>query len=305
MFKKATKAQSKLRLALQGTSGGGKTYSALAIGSHLGEKVAVIDTENGSASKYSDVFNFDVCELTKDYHPDRFINALKEAGSSGYDVVIIDSLTHAWNSTGGFLDLVDAEVKKQKAKGWKADSFGAWKELTPIYNRLVHAILSSPVHVIVTLRAKTEYQKVDGENGKSKIQKIGLAPEIRDNFQYEMDVEGMLDLEHNLVVGKTRCSAIDGRVYKNPGKDFADVLKAWLTTGVVREEVVEPTQQIQVMDNMYKAKLNAMLQSCRTPDALADARAAVTAAFANGLVNSEEKADLATVYMAVKREYSL
>lgn len=229
LFQKATKHQSKLRLALQGPAGSGKTWSALSIARHLGEKIAVVDTEYGSASKYSDEFDFDVMELRDDFNPARVGECIK--GASGYDVLVIDSMTMFWNGPGGFLALVDEEVKKQRARGSKGDSFAAWKDIDPQYKRMVHAILAAPMHVIVTLRAKTAYERTEDERGKARIQKLGLAPEIRDTFQYEMDIEGMLDMEHNLVIGKTRCAALDGRVFHKPGQDVAEVLRTWLTTG--------------------------------------------------------------------------
>lgn len=234
-IKKATKEQSRLRMSIHGPSGAGKTYSALSIATNLGNKVCLADTETGSASKYGDKFEFDVCEFTGDYHPDRLCEFLKEVPGQGYDVIVIDSLSHFWNGSGGFLELVDAEVKRSVARGNKADSFNAWKVVDPVYKRLVHAIQTCEAHVIITLRAKTEYSK---ENGK--VQKLGLAPEMRDNFQYEMDVEGMLDIDHNLAVGKTRCDALDGKVFKKPGKDVAEILKKWFTTGAaMREPVAE------------------------------------------------------------------
>lgn len=233
-FRTATKTQAKLRMALQGPSGAGKTYSALSIAKHLApsmDKVAFIDTEHGSAEKYAGDFpGFQTAQITGNYHPQHFIDGLKMVAEAGFSVCVIDSLTHAWNGPGGFLELVDEEVKKMQAKGWKADSFAAWKNLTPVYNRLIQAILSSPVHVIVCLRAKQEYEKVN-ENGKVSVKKVGMAPEIRDNFQFEMDIEGMMNMEHDFIVGKTRCPAIDGKIFNKPGKELADMLKTWLSDG--------------------------------------------------------------------------
>jgi hypothetical protein len=82
-----------------GISGGGKTYSALSIASHLGKSIAHIDTEHGSASKYADLFTFDTCELTS-FHPQNYIDAIN-AASGSYDVLIIDSLSHAWMGKDG------------------------------------------------------------------------------------------------------------------------------------------------------------------------------------------------------------
>ena len=223
-FKTATKQQAKLRLAIQGPSGAGKTYSALSIANGLAssmDKVAFIDTEHGSASKYADVFNgFAVVEIAHNYHPQHFMDGMKAAADAGFEVVVIDSLTHAWNGPGGFLELVDEECKKMQAKGWKADSFAAWKNLTPIYNRLIQSILSCPIHVIVCLRAKQEYEKVKNDQGKVEVKKVGMAPEIRDSFQYELDIEGMMNMDHDFVVGKTRCPTIDGKVFHKPGKEL-------------------------------------------------------------------------------------
>lgn len=156
---------------------------------------------------------------------------LEQAAKAGYGAAFIDSITHFWNGEGGFLQLVDEEVKKQRARGGRGDSFAAWKDVTPIYNRLVHAILASPMHVIVCMRAKQEYVKEADERGKTTVRKVGMAPEMRDNFQFEMTVEGMLDMEHNLVIGKTRCEAIDGKIYHKPGKELAETLKSWLEDG--------------------------------------------------------------------------
>jgi DNA polymerase III delta prime subunit len=226
-FTKATKHKSKLRLALIGPSGSGKTYSALAIASALGKKIAVIDTERGSASLYSDKFNFDVDELDN-YDPRKYIASIEDAGAAGYDVLIIDSLTHAWSGKGGALELVDEAATKSQSK----NSFAAWREVTPLHNDLVNAILGSHCHVIVTMRAKTEYvMDKDEKTGKSTPRKVGMAPIQRDGLEYEFTVVGDMDLQNNLIISKTRCSTLTGKLFKKPGKDVADMLLTWLDDG--------------------------------------------------------------------------
>lgn len=227
-FTKATKQQAKLRMSLQGPSGAGKTFSALAIAKHLGTKIALIDTERGSAALYSDKFDFDTLEIVDDYHPNRLVEALDAA--KDYDVVVVDSLSLFWNGPGGMLELVDEEVKKQKARNHKPDSFAAWKSVDAIYRRFVQVLLAAPFDLIVTMRAKTEYEKTE-ENGKTKIKKVGMAPEMRNAFEFEMSVEGMLDIDHNLAIGKTRCDALDGKVFTKPGADIAKILRTWLSSG--------------------------------------------------------------------------
>jgi hypothetical protein len=137
MFKKATKTQIKLRLALTGPSGSGKTYSSLALASHLGKRIAVIDTEHGSASRYADLFEFDVVEL-ESFHPNRYVKAIMAAQQAGYDVVVIDSLSHAWMGKDGELELVD------RAK----NSFAAWKDVRPLERALIDIALRKHVRTV-------------------------------------------------------------------------------------------------------------------------------------------------------------
>jgi hypothetical protein len=236
MFKKATRTQSKLRLGLVGPSGAGKTYTALRIAKGLGEKIAVIDTERGSASKYAgDVATFDVLEL-EHYSPRSYVEAIRAADAGGYDVLIIDSLSHAWIGKGGALEMVDAEVKRSRS----GNSFNAWREVTPEHNAMVEAILQSRCHVIATMRAKTEYVNEVNERGKTVPRKIGVAPVQRDGLEYEFDVVADVDWEHHFVVTKTRCAALDKAVIKEAGEDVAAILKRWLTDGAPQPAAPAP-----------------------------------------------------------------
>ena len=223
MFQKATKKKAKARVALIGPSGSGKTYTALTLAKYLGSKIAVIDTERGSASKYSrDVAEFDTCEL-QSFEPRKYIEALQFAAAEGYDVIVIDSLTHAWTGEGGLLD------QKDKKGG---NSFDVWRTLTPQHNALVEAILSYPGHVIATMRVKTEYIVEKDERGKAVPRKVGLAPVQRDGLEYEFDVVADMDPDNCMHVSKSRCPALSGAAVRKPGKSVADDLLAWLDDGV-------------------------------------------------------------------------
>lgn len=234
MFQRAVKHESKLRLAISGPSGSGKTYTALAIGTALG-KVAVVDTESGSASKYADVFSFDVAEMSAPFHPSKYVKAIEQAAKAGYDVIILDSLSHAWFATGGVLDIVDEAAKRSKS----GNTYMAWKEGTPVHNQLIEAIVTAKIHVIGTMRAKTEYALVVNDRGKQEPRKMGMAPIQRDGFEYEFDVMFDMDFENSAVVTKTRCSALANTVIPKPGKQVADVLREWLSG----EPAPEPTRQ--------------------------------------------------------------
>jgi hypothetical protein len=166
-FVKATKQEAKLRLAPAGPSGSGKTYTALQIATHLGELIALVDTERGSARKYADLFNFDVLELDS-FHPERYIDAVHNAEDAGYTVLILDSLSHAGTGKDGALELVDKAAKRLAAtyRSGREDSFAAWREVTPLHNALVDAMVQSRLHLIVTMRTKTEYV-VETKDGKT------------------------------------------------------------------------------------------------------------------------------------------
>jgi hypothetical protein len=227
-FTKATKHEAKLRLALAGPSGFGKTYTALQLATHLGGPIAVVDTERGSARKYADLFTFDVLELDS-FHPQGYIDAIRDAEAAGYAVLILDSLSHAWVGKDGALELVDKAAKRLAAsyRSGKEDSFAAWREVTPIHNALVDAMVQSRLHLIVTLRTKTEYV-VETKDGRTAPRKIGLAPIQRDGLEYEFDVFADLDQDNNLIVRKTRCPALAGGVFAKAGKEVAAILNTWL-----------------------------------------------------------------------------
>ena len=174
MFAPAVKTESKLRLAFTGPAGAGKTYSALSVATSLvpGGRVALLDTEHGSAAKYADIFTFDTATLESPFHPDRYAEAITAAAKAGYDVLILDSMSHAWTGEGGMLDVVN-EIARARYKG---NTFQAWKDGGVIQNRLVEAVLAAPIHIIATMRSKTEYSVGTDDRGKMKPEKIGTSP---------------------------------------------------------------------------------------------------------------------------------
>lgn len=229
MFRTAERKRSKLRLALSGVSGSGKTYTALKIAKGIGGKIAMIDTENGSGELYSctdGIPEYDVVQLSPPFSPDRYINIIKEAEKSGYTTLIIDSLSHAWAGEGGVLDLLDKYTKSSKTH----NSFMAWKDVTPQQNKLIDAILRSSIHIIATMRSKSAYQLVEN-NGKSKPVKLGLAPIQREGVDYEFTV--VLDLSvdgHVACASKDRTGIFDGKFFI-PDEDTGKKLLEWLNTG--------------------------------------------------------------------------
>lgn len=189
-FQKATRKQAKLRLALTGPSGSGKTYSALLMASGMGGKIAVIDTERSSASLYSHLVEFDALDLAPPYTPERFIQAIEAAEEAGYDILVVDSITHEWSGVGGCLELVD-EVARSKYKG---NSWSAWNDITPRHRSFLDKMMASNLHIIATMRSKTDTAQVD-EGGRKRVVKLGMKSEQRDGAEYEFTI--VLDLVHD------------------------------------------------------------------------------------------------------------
>jgi hypothetical protein len=243
MFRKASKSQARLRMALVGPAKSGKTFTALSIGRHLGGRVVGIDTEHGSMEKYADKFDFDVVQLAV-FDPRNYIEMIKAAESEGYDVLVIDSLSHAWMGKGGVLEIADKAAKQSRS----GNSFAAWKEASPIHASLIEAIIQSRCHIIATMRSKTEYViESDPRTGKMAPRKVGLAPVQRNEMEFEFDIIGEMTPEHDMLIGGSRCEVLDNQVFNKPGKDVAQILIDWLSDGKRPNEPFQsPPQAAQV-----------------------------------------------------------
>ena len=220
-FTKATKSKARARLLLAGASGSGKTSAALELAASLGSKVAVIDTEAGSASLYSDRYDFDVLELNPPFEPERFIEAIKCAEDAGYDVIVVDSITHEWSGPGGCLDI----------KTKLGDRFQDWAKVSPRHDRFVQAMLRSKAHIIATVRSKQAFTMDE----RGKVQKAGMDPQQRDGIDFEFTVCWSINAQHIAEAQKDRTRLFDGR----PAcidKDTGERLKAWLESGVDKPE---------------------------------------------------------------------
>ncbi|BBC26797.1 MULTISPECIES: AAA family ATPase [unclassified Pseudanabaena] len=215
-FQQATKENIKLRMALYGPPGCGKTYTALQLATILGKKIGLIDTEYGSSRKYANLFNFKVLELTK-FGPSQYYNAIESAEESGFDYLIIDSLSHAWYAE---LDAVGSDVRN-------------WARVRPIERQLWDKIISSSCHIIATMRSKIEYDyntvEVGGKQKITSVRKIGTAPIQKEGSEFELDICGLLDDQNTLTISKSRCPEISNGIFPKPGKKFAEMIQTWLS----------------------------------------------------------------------------
>lgn len=239
-FQKAEKKQSKLRLVFMGPSGSGKTYSALLVATGIGKKIAVIDTENDSASLYSDEFSFDALKIEPPYTIDKYMDAIDTAVLAGYDVLIVDSITHAWAGEGGLLD------KKGAIDIRGGNSYTNWAGPTKEHEKFKAKLLNCNIHLIATMRSKQDYVVELNDKGKSAPRKVGLAPIQREGMEYEFTMALDLGMDHSAQVSKTRIRSFDGKIF-TPSKKTGEELLAWLNLGVA---VAAPTTQ----DRLEKAK---------------------------------------------------
>lgn len=250
-LRKATRKKAKIRLGMSGPSGFGKTYSALLIAFGLiGEwsKIAVIDTENGSADLYSDLGEYNVMPLTAPFSPERYIEAIKACVSAGMECIIIDSITHEWDGKGGCLEIVEQLGGK----------YQDWAKVTPRHQTFIEAIVTSPVHMITTVRRKQEYEMVKDGN-KVKIEKGGLKEITREGFEYELTINlEFINDKHYCKAGKDRTKLFMDKPEFIPSVETGKLIAAWCEQGEQEEishewhEAVENCQTHKELVTLYQ-----------------------------------------------------
>jgi hypothetical protein len=193
----ASRKKVKIKMNIASPSGFGKTYSSLQLGFGITgnwEKIAVIDTENDSASLYSHLGPFKTLRLDAPFTPDRYIEAIETCEKAGMELIIIDSITHVWKGQGGILEY-------QNALGGR---YQDWAKATPLYQKWLNKILQSNCHIITTNRKKQAYNMIT-EGNRTKVEKAGLDDEIRDGYEYELTLAfDIVNSNHMVKASKDR-----------------------------------------------------------------------------------------------------
>jgi hypothetical protein len=225
VLEKAAKEQAKARWVIEGPAGSGKTFTSLSVASGLGDTIAVIDTVRRQSLVFADRFNFDVLHMADNFHPEQLIEALGVC--CAFDTTIIDTFTSFWSGPLGMLAQVDL-----LSDGRPGSSFNnGWKEMRPIEQKMIDAILAHPGHVIMTVRVKTDYQSQQGADGKWAPKKIGLKPDQREGLDYEMGIVTAIDMSHTLTFTKSPYAGFDGRVVERPTEELGLEYRRWLEDG--------------------------------------------------------------------------
>lgn len=237
-LKKATRKQLKLKIGLFGTSGSGKTYSALLMAYGITgdwNKIAIIDTENESASYYSNLGDFNVLSLQAPYSPERYVEAINACIDGGMEAIIIDSMSHEWDWPGGCLEIHGA---------MPGNSFMNWWVVGKRHKAMLDKILLSQTHFILCGRRKQEYQIVE-KNGKQVPEKMGLSIIQRDGLDYELGVSFDININHQATASKDRTWLFTGKPDFIITEDTGKQLITWADSGEGQEELAmeEPTKQ--------------------------------------------------------------
>ncbi|RZJ87973.1 MAG: AAA family ATPase [Chryseobacterium sp.] len=248
-LKKASRKQVKLRLNISAPSGAGKTYSALRMAKGLvgnWEKIAVIDTENGSASLYSHLGEFNTIDITAPFTPEKYIEAIDVCLAAGMEAIIMDSTTHEWTT------LLEENETLAQAK-FRGNTWSAWSQTTPRHDRFVNKVLQCPAHVITCTRSKTE--TVMGED--KKVKKVGMKDQQREGWEYELTVSLNIDRDTHLAMpSKDRTNLFEG---KNPfliTEEIGEQIKEWCESGVAEKPAADKLREattLAELANVYKS----------------------------------------------------
>jgi hypothetical protein len=249
---KAARSKCKLKAAIQGASGSGKTYSALLLAYGLTNdwsKIVVIDTENGSANLYAELGDYSVLNLAAPYTPEAYSEAIDLAAKNGFECIIIDSLSHEWSGQGGVLDI---------HSNIPGNSFTAWAKVTPRHNAFVQKILQTDIHMICTMRSKTEYVLTD-KNGKQVPEKLGLKSVQREDTEYEFTIVFELSQKHQATISKDRTSLFKNKPELTLTSDVGKTIANWCNIKPIIATPEPSNQEKEMLDEDFVQCINNCL----------------------------------------------
>lgn len=236
--------QAKMKLALQGASGTGKTYSSLLLAFGMindWSKIAVIDSENGSSNLYAHLGAFKVLSLPQPFTPETYIEAITICENAGIELIIIDSLSQSW------------EYLLEYHAGLQGNSFTNWSKITPKYNTLIQKMLNSDCHILATFRTKQDYV-LNEKNNRIIPEKVGLKAIMRDGIDYEFTIVFDIDIKHNVKASKDRTELFSDKPEFVINADTGKRILEWCNSGVnvemVRKQILE-SNTIEELSSIY------------------------------------------------------
>ena len=276
-LKKAQRSKAYLKLGMSGASGSGKTLGALLLAyglmkelyptlpdAELWSKIAIIDTENGSGELYVGmtvagltIGEYNAITLQAPFEAEKYTTALELCKDNALEVAIIDSTTHLWSGQGGLLEQQGTVAKRT------GNSYTAWREVTPMHNKFIDAMLQFPLHVIATMRAKQEYVQEKDEKGRTSVRKLGLEPEQRKGMEFEFTTFLEINADHESFGSKDRTGLLDQKTFKITPNTGRELMK-WLQGGVNTEAVVVATAHVADPVEALKTLKDSVIELCKT-----------------------------------------
>lgn len=245
-LKQSKRQNQKIKMALQGASGFGKTYSALQLAYGITNdwsRIALIDSENGSSNLYSHLGKYQVLELNNPHTPENYVQAMEICEKSEeIEVIILDSISHCWEY------LLDFHANLS------GNSFQNWSRVTPRLKLFIDKILSSRCHVIATMRTKSEYV-VNLKDGKHVPEKIGMKQNFRDGIEFEFTIVLDLDLKNYAIASKDRTNLFFGRTPFKITPETGKVIKEWCESGITLDDIrkeIKSTKSLEELTEVYK-----------------------------------------------------
>ena len=246
-IRKSERKKAKIKMALQGPSGAGKTMSSILIAKSLSsnnlKKVTIIDTENGSADLYAHLGEYNVITLKPPFTPENYEKAIDLALGAGMEILIVDSLSHTWN------ELLDYHSKLA------GNSFTNWNKVNPRLNSLINKILQCEAHVIVTMRTKQDYV-LNQRNGKYIPEKVGLKSVMKDGVDFEFTLVFDIDSKHNAIVSKDRTSLFSNVGYFKITENTGKILLEWSNNNTLSHDElkikIEEALSLSELTELYK-----------------------------------------------------
>ncbi|MDQ3232268.1 MAG: ATP-binding protein [Pseudobdellovibrionaceae bacterium] len=255
-LRKAERKKVHVKIGVTAPSGHGKTFSSLLMARGLAsswDRVCLIDTE-GSGDKYAghkalgpyQVINLFESDDEHRFSPERWISAMKVASDAGMEVVVLDSASHEWHWC--------LEQKERINK-----SINDWKQITPHHNKFIRAILQCPMHVIVCTRRKVEYV-LHEEGGRKKVEKAGMKSEMREGFEYELDVNIGLNCNHMATIEKDRAGIFHGRPEFVPSEATGRELLAWSRAEELKPEADRQSVSIDAPISVADPRMQSWIE---------------------------------------------
>jgi len=299
VIQRAERTQVRLRIALQGSSGGGKTASSLLLAKGMVAEmerrgvlpdlpchIGLLDTERDSAKLYSHLAVFDTIVLEPPYSPKRYLGALRALERAGYSVIIIDQITHEWYGEGGILQM----VRDSK----EFNDFAKWNGPSQEHELFIDSLLKSPAHLIVTMRSKTAWvlEEEVGKDGKTrkKPKRIGMQAKQREGTEYEFTTLFDLEVGTNIATclkDRTELFPIGDRVPQDSkpvrnkngtpslgiGIGWGEKIVEWVHTA----KVLEPAQEGPSAEDRCIAVTDAGIRACQRAENVPDLQVAFLA----------------------------